>query len=181
MAKRKESIPLSDSQVKYLLDGKVNIIPYTELKTYRTIEDVLYPHDCAIILYLSDQNYGHWTAITKRGKKICWFDPYGLDSDGTELTPDQEKDWPGMERWSGKDNILSHLFRKFDGPMEFNSYPFQKHSSSIATCGRHCVVWCCFSKKMCLDSYAKMIFSSSKTPDQIVTYATDQILKDVDI
>ena len=55
--------PLSNYDVQNLLDNDVKVITYDELDRYKTIENLLYPYNKVVILYLATPDYGHWCCI----------------------------------------------------------------------------------------------------------------------
>ena len=61
--------PLDDAEIRfYLPDAK--ILKYSELAKYRNINELLPENtDYAIILYLDEENKGHWTAVLKYDNK----------------------------------------------------------------------------------------------------------------
>ena len=62
-------------------NGNVNIIQYRNLIHYTHIDEILDPYDCCIILYETEDKYGHFNCITKRGNIIEHFDSLGLGPD----------------------------------------------------------------------------------------------------
>lgn len=171
--KKLEGKSLSDSDLKALFNSNAKILTYTELADVNDIEELLYPYDACIILYLTKRNYGHWTCVFRRGKYINFFDSYGLK-------PDFELKWvPSYLRVETKQvkPHLTYLLYKatYDGyNIEYNNYALQQKSSydhHIATCGRHVAVRLMF-KHLSPDEYAELILNSNYTPDQLVTILT---------
>lgn len=129
--------PLSNHDLNYLLDNKCSIIAYPEIKKYNSLDQLLYPHDCCIILYKSRPSFGHWCVIIKiDDNKVEYFNPYGglVDNSLDFLNSKFRKE-------SGQDHkYLSQLM--IDSPYElfYNEFPFQETGKNINTCGRHCGV-----------------------------------------
>jgi len=166
--KKLQNISLSNDDILKKLDGKVNIIDYSQLKYVHDIDEILYPYDACVILYLTRKNYGHWTCIFKRGNLIEHFDSYGL-------MPDAELDWkmdPYFRKKSNQDYPhLSCLLIDSKYDLSFNEHQFQKKLKDINTCGRHVIVrlWC---RDMPLEDYKKMFDSFTLDPDSVVTILT---------
>ena len=82
---------LSDSDIRAILGENTKIIKYSELSSYRDLDDLL-PNllDYIIILYEDSPNAGHWTALLKYNNIFEFFDPYGL-------IPDKELAWVSLK------------------------------------------------------------------------------------
>lgn len=136
-----EDIPLSNKDIKRLLDNSVKIELYPNLHKYDNIDDLLGPYGACVLLFEAQPKYGHWCCIFKVNENLIeFFNPYGTVADG----------WP--------DDSLNHIPKEFrrisnqmipklsllmlDSPYElsYNEYQFQQHNPKIKTCGRHCVV-----------------------------------------
>ena len=131
-----KGIALSDADIMELMKGKANIIRYRDLKNYNTIEEVLAPHNVAIILYEWKERYGHWVALIKSGNLIEFFDPYSGIPD-TQLDNLSEE----VRRELGQDDkLLLKLLIKYDGPVSYNDYQFQELDKGVKDCGRWCVI-----------------------------------------
>lgn len=188
--KEKEIIqyPLGDDEIKFYLPD-ANVIKYSDLKKYSTIEDLL-PNDKSycVILYENQHNKGHWTAIMryndkKNGDLIEFFD--SLADDGS---PDSELNWNNKNnnKLLGQGNpILTNLLLNSDLPVIYNKFKFQsegnnKDGNNINTCGRHVV----FRIKNLLDcdrnleDYYKYMRDikkeSNNTFDEIVSHLTNE-------
>lgn len=176
--KEYEEIPLSDSEVLELVDGKANLITYKELRGYRNIDEVLGKNEACIILFESKPNYGHWCCLIKRGNVVEFFNPYGDVKKIGEGYPDECLRYINkiFRKESGQDEpILTKLLLECDYELEYNQYPFQKMKNGINTCGRHCATRI-MMKDMELDEYALFIYTLAKTlgvsMDEIVTAIT---------
>jgi len=181
---RLEDEPLSTKQVKYLLNGKVNYVPYSEVKNYRSIDELIGEYNCCILLYFTAENFGHYVCLTKRDNEIEFFDPYGLMiDDELEFLGDDEEDL--KERKNQNYGYLTELLLDSPYKLIFNQYQFQKEKDDINTCGRHCAVRCSM-KKLDLEQYRKFIKNNIKLvkkttgrkdidADFIVTMYTSQV------
>lgn len=159
---------LSDSEMFNYLGGKTKIIKYPDLSKFNDIDELLEPYGNVIILYLTGQNYGHWTCLFKiDNKNIEFFDPYAFK-------PDEElKLIPVHFRKENNQFTphLSHLLYNCNYTIHYNDYKLQQFAKDTNTCGRHCLVRLLF-KKMFIDDYAKMMMNQKISPDYIVSCIT---------
>lgn len=131
------NIALSNHDILNLLNNNCRIILYPDIHNYNSIDQILDPYDCCIILYESMPKYGHWCALIKTDENnIEYFNPYGgfpdnsLDYISNEFRKQSNQFYP----------YLSNLMYKSDYNINFNEFPFQQKKNDIKTCGRHCVV-----------------------------------------
>lgn len=113
-----------------------DIIKYSLLDEYKTIEDLL-PTDGSfkIILIEDKYNSGHWVAVFRRGKTIEYFNSYGAKWD---------TDWKFINRMVRLilDQNTNELTRLMDQATKdgwkvvWNKRKFQKMGNHIQTCGR---------------------------------------------
>lgn len=151
--------PLDDSEIRHYLPN-AKIIKYNELSRYNSINQFLPEEtDYAIILYEDSPNQGHWVCLMRynKGKKgtIEYFDPYGNMFDKPlEWTPLETRKQLGQ----GK-KLLTPLLDCCTQKVIYNPIKYQKESSSINNCGRHCVyrILCLLKKDMDLEQYFKHI------------------------
>lgn len=130
---RLEAIPLSDEYIYKFFDNNIKIITYDELKNIKSIDDIVEPYKCCIILYYNKgTNIGHWCALIKNVNGIEFFNPYGKMIDSM------------IERRS--DRILSRLLKKCPYDLYYCEYDFQKLAPGISTCGRHCIIRCFYKQ-----------------------------------
>ena len=133
--------PMSDADLERYSGVKdSDIIKYSELKNYNTIEDVL-PTDKSFKIILIEEKYnnGHFVAIMRYNKTIEFFNSYGGKPDA---------DWKFVNRMmriilGEGTNELTRLFKqaKQDGwDTIYNTTQFQKLSSKVNTCGRWAVL-----------------------------------------
>ena len=135
------SKPLTDADLeKYVGIKATDIIKYSDLKNYKTIDDLL-PTDKSFRIILLEETYnsGHWIAIMRYGKTCEIFNSYGY-------APDY--DWRFINRMMrvvlGEDtNELTRLMKQADEvgyDAIYNKKDFQSHGSNIQTCGRWVVL-----------------------------------------
>jgi hypothetical protein len=180
-----KAVALSDKDLLRLLDHRARIVLYPELRGMGSLDEVLGPYGAAIILFLSQPNYGHWCWLI-RGVGgdpglVEFGNPYGQDSDGVGGYPDDSLDLL-ERRWaasSGQDvPWLSLLMMRSPYHLSYNQYDFQSRAKNIKTCGRHCAARILY-RNLELDEYADMLDEAADEtetdPDAIVTAITSEI------
>lgn len=170
--KNLENIGLSSDEILQLIDGKANLILYTDLAKITNIDDILKPYGACIILYLTRKNYGHWVCLIKLDDKTLeFFDPYGF-------MIDEELDWnidKNFRKFSKQDYPhLTSLLYYSPYYLTYNQYKFQKKKNDIKTCGRHTALRILL-RNLSLDEYYNLILSMHKDPDYLVTLLTSFI------
>jgi len=160
---------LNDSEVLDIVDGKANIVMYSDLWRYNSIDELVKPHGAAFILYQQRPTYGHWCAVTKNKNLISFFDPYGV-------YPDAQLEWtkPAMREKLNMDypylsDLLAHSPSHYK--LEWNKHQYQKYSKDVASCGRWCALFIAF-KDLGLTEFAKLFDLNVKDNDDIVTLLT---------
>lgn len=129
--------PLSDSDIKEYLPT-ANIIKYSELSKYPTLNDLL-PEEKSycFILYEDSPNKGHWTVVSKPKEGVAeYFDSYGG-------YVDDPLNWTSKEKRIGLGEgkkLLSALFNKCPEEVVYNKIPYQKSNPEVNDCGRWCVL-----------------------------------------
>jgi hypothetical protein len=124
----------SDDFGRWLPDCKNKILKYSDLKNYKTIEDLLPENiDYKIILTEWKSNQGHWTCILRYGNIIEWFDSLSGQ-------PDSELKYVPkiISRFLGEDKkILTKLIDTSKNfTVIYNKKKLQKNIQGIDTCGR---------------------------------------------
>lgn len=163
------NVPLSGEEISNLLDRKVKVITYPELKRYRTLEELLYPYDSVVILYETIPDYGHWTCLFKypKGNIVEFYDPYAGKPDSqlgySIQTANDVNNEPLLVRL-----LYDYVVRK-GGEIRYNDEPQQRLAKEIATCGRHCVVRLVM-KNIPIDDYIWLF--ENVDADKIVTKLT---------
>lgn len=150
-----ENIALSNHDILRLLNNKCNIILYPDLHKYQSIDQLVDPYNCCIILYaaqIKPSMYGHWCALIKRANSIEFFNPYGGIPDCCLGQID-----PKVRMKSNQ--LLPYLMMLMeDSPYElhYNEFQFQKKGYDIKTCGQHCCVRV-FCKDMNIYQYKQLL------------------------
>ena len=127
--------PMGDDDIRFYFP-KANILKYSELANYNTLDDLLpNDRDYAFILYEDSPNKGHWTCVSKNNNQIEYFDSYGG-------APDSPLNWNPKAKNSqlGQgQKILSNLLEGSSKKVIYNPVKYQEEGGDINTCGRHCV------------------------------------------
>lgn len=171
-----KKVSLSNHDIYNMLDGKTKVLTYPELMEYDNINDLLSPHNSCVILYMTNDDYGHWCTLTRSGGKISFFDPYG----GKNL-PDQElKSIPQHFRNKSGQTYphLTYLLYNSGNPVEYNEHKYQEFSDNVNTCGRHAICRVLY-KDLNSDQYYDLMKSLSKETglnfDEVVTMITEKL------
>ncbi len=128
---------LSGTEIMKLMNNQCKIVSYSDLHKYNSIQELLSPFGCAVILYLTKKNYGHWVCLFMDSKnRVEVFDSYGIFEPDDELHLIDHK----FKKESYQDEkYLLGLLKKYDKDVIWNHYKFQKMEDGINTCGRWCV------------------------------------------
>ena len=135
----KESLSVDDLNDILGQQFSDDIILYSNLDQYRSIEDLLPTNKSFKVLLIRDSNYsGHYVCILRYNKTIEFFDSYGM-------YPSNELDYTENVNQSlgqTRDELLDLLqdAKQKGFKIEYNKIEFQQYSTgrkSIATCGRH--------------------------------------------
>lgn len=168
VAKRAGAIPYSDTNMRRLCEGKVNIMTYAEAIAKGDINAVLGEHKAAIILFEIEDGYGHWVAVFEVSPTMCeWFDSYGLaPEEELTLIPAQFR----REHGQTEAQLVPMIDRQYK-ELIYNSKPFQSNAKEMSTCGR----WCAMRiqlRKLSLKSFQNMFLGQKLAPDQYITLMT---------
>ncbi len=132
-----EDTPMSNFDIKFYLPD-VKIIPYSDLKFVKTINQILPKNKSyVIILYQNTQNCGHWVCLMRYDDTIEFFCSYGSKVDESlEWLPREKNFELGIT-----EPYLTNLLKKTKLKVIYNPIPYQsKKDLDISTCGRHCVL-----------------------------------------
>lgn len=155
---------LSDSDIRSY--GINNVIQYEDLAKYSPQK--LLNNLPLVILYQTNENFGHWVLLHRTPEGLEFFDSLGYK-------PDAEFKFigEGMQQPHYIAQMLYDLSKVEN--INYNPYIFQEDRKNVATCGRHCIVRNMFSNYG-IDDYAKGIFGASDklgiTPDELVVRMT---------
>jgi len=115
-----------------------NIITYSDLFDYDSIDDVLGEKGYVMLLYqIQNRSSGHWTCLFKQKDHLVFFDPYGL-------APDEEQKFiPAFHSLDNKGESVPHLtllLQNSKYKVLHNTHKYQSDRRDVNTCGRHCCV-----------------------------------------
>lgn len=119
----------------FKLIGK-EVVLYSDLKNYKTIQQLLGKEGYVVILYqTSSRTQGHFVAITKNSAgKVRYCDSYAIK------TPDAEVQYTPYDKKLPP--YLTDLLKGVD--YESNSVDYQSTSPTVSTCGRYASLFCLF-------------------------------------
>lgn len=164
---------LSNQEILTLVKNKANLVSYTDLHKYNSLDQLLGQYGACIILYETKKNYGHWCCIFKfpDGKTIEFFDPYGL-------FPDKERQFISKAfRKESNQNYpyLTALMLKSPYILTYNHFPFQEIKTGVNSCGRWCAIRLIF-RNLTLKDFIKIFGKNRKyTNDFYATLITGNI------
>jgi hypothetical protein len=158
--KKTIATPLSDSDIREYLPN-CNIIKYSELSKYPTLNDLL-PEvkSFCILLYEDSPNKGHWVVISKpKDDLVEYFDSYGgYVDEPLSWTSKAER----IQLGSGK-KLLSILFNNCPEQVVYNKIPYQRSDPNVNDCGRWCILRTLKMKKgLDLDQFHKYVKEEDK-------------------
>ena len=126
---------LSGAEILDAMDNKCNLITYSDVHKYNTIEEMLGQYKKCVILYHTSESYGHWVAVYENNNTIFFFDSYGSKPDSQlKFLPAHLK--PVL---NSQHNYLIRLMYNSGKDVQFNQFQLQKHSPEISSCGRWCI------------------------------------------
>ena len=165
-------ISLSGKQILNALNGDSQILTYEDIVKCEVLDDLFSNYDNAVILYLTTNNYGHWTCIFKRDNVVYFFDSYGTRPD------DQFKNIPEFinKKYKQTYKYLTDLLLHCPYEVRFNQYKLQKHGEGINTCGRW-VIERLRNKDLDENEFAEIFNKSRIESDKLITMLTKNVVK----
>ena len=162
--------PLSDIDIFRKLNGRINVIMYSDLNKVNNIEDVMVD-DSVVILYEKRRKNGHWVCLVRYLKKgvptIEFFDSYGIFPDDEKKKIRDDFLVSSGQKYNKLAELLLRASDRYR--IEFNNYKLQKISPDIATCGRH-VIARIMNKHLDIDQFNKFMRSfKGLTPDDVAS------------
>ena len=162
-------VPLSDSDIKKLLNNNTTIVFYDKIPTIPNVKTLLDMYTNAVIYYPMTPQYGHWCCLIysfdEKGNKIIeFFDPYGKIVDNA-MKHSQVPLPP----------YLAKLLLTSPYPVHYNNFTYQKSQKGINTCGRHVVnrIW---NQVLPLRLYNYIFGNENVDSDKLVTFLTKKKL-----
>lgn len=162
---------LSNDEILKLLGGKANLLGYSDVHKYQTLDELLGPHQCCVVLYEAKKNYGHWCCIFRRGNVCEFFDPYGNYPDTILETIDKKF------RQQSNQNYPYLCKLMIDSPytLTYNEHNFQEYKRNINTCGRWVVCRLLFKHLPLKEFYKLFKKNRDYKPDLYATILTKDI------
>lgn len=162
---------ISDDDIKKYLggEGHKNIIKYSDLDNYKTIDKLLPKiNDYKIILIESQQNAGHWVVIMKYKNKdnkiiIEYFNSYGMKPEADLSYVDSATN-KSLENDKGNlNNLINNAISK-GYEVVYNKKRFQSSNKKVNTCGRWVILRIIMMKhfKMSLEEFIEFITQLKK-------------------
>jgi hypothetical protein len=168
--------PLSNFQLESALGQGTRTITYSDLRNYKTIEELLPEINSFKIILLRDKpKSGHWVNIIRTGEQeYVYFNSFGLS-----FNKDLYLISAMIRKMLGSyDNYLNELLK--DKKVEYNNKKFQSDYSDV--CGRWCVLNIVMITKMLftLKDFIKFIETKKKelgfnSYDQLVLKLTENL------
>ena len=159
---------LTNDEVLKLCNYKCNYLNYKELTGYENINDAMGEYGALVLLYLSKENYGHYTCVFVRDKNtIEMFDSFGFEM------PDDEFKYIEKKERIKNSEIYPYLTKLlYDSGKKIEVNVDQLQAFEAKTCGRHVAVRLRL-RDINIDDYVKLMKSTKLTPDELVIYLTD--------
>ncbi len=159
-----ENKALSNSDILKLTDNKCNVMTYSELLNYPTLDKALGPHGALCVLYETSPRFGHWVAVIKVNDNLVeQFDP---------LSNKPDRQWQFITDEYKKKPYLSHLMKESPYKLSYNQYKFQKNKKGINTCGRWCALRIIL-KSLTLEQFKEVVTNKKQDTDFMVTLITE--------
>jgi hypothetical protein len=156
-----------------LLNNTCDITPYSRIKQYRNVDEMLGNYKQTIILYEYEPRSGHWVVLYRNNKnKLCFYDSLGNKVD--ELNKDINKFRSNMGI-PLVNNDLKNLIG-FEKVIN-NTTEIQEDSEEVNTCGCYCVARLLL--KQLDNKQFNTLFKNGNeySPDYFVRYFIDNILR----
>jgi len=156
--------PLSGENIKELI-GKPPT-PFSSLKNYKTLNQVLGKEGYTVIFYENSQYSGHYVALFNDSNgQLNYMDPYGFEPLIVKSKVHYDENLP---------NYLTDLIKASGRNIIISKTDYQAKIAGVADCGRHS---CCRIKLLHLSNkqYETLLLSSKipiLKPDFIVTAMT---------
>ena len=158
---------LSDVDIRKILNNMVNVVLYSDLHKYNSIDDLLGKYGRAIILYIFSENElgkakGHWVSVLKTSRNtIEFFCSYGTIPDKTLMKLPLKL----RKKFNEDYSYISKLMYDSKLPIEYNEKPLQQHHSVV--CGYYCIGRVCVPD-MKIEEFQKLFSKNKKSNDELI-------------
>ena len=136
--------PLSLEEINLALTKKKRP---TQFFSYKDLPDdpaqlalLLLRHPARFLFHMEnkDSSVGHWTALVRRDRDICWFSSYGFLPDGELMVSADLRKSPGQH--INKISRALHYLHDHGYTIHFCSVPLQLVGDGTESCG----IWCLY-------------------------------------
>lgn len=133
--------PTRREDLLFMLDNKCRCVIYNEIEQFKTLDELLEPYGCVIILYPNypDSNMGHWCCLftNNSGTYLEFFDSYGayIDDKIAEYDELQENDTRMHKPTKIEPTLLKLILESKHKNVHFNDTPYQLDDIDTCTCG----------------------------------------------
>lgn len=158
---------LTDIEMRRYLNNKVNLVMYSDIHKYKSIDELLGKHDRCIILYIwrqneNNQSQGHWISVCKtKDNKLRFTDSFGAIVD----KPIEKLTMKDRKRFNQDYKYLSDLLINSPYELEYNEKPIQNHKSNL--CGYYTIL-ACLMKDEPIKSFQKLFSKDTIKNDKLV-------------
>jgi hypothetical protein len=165
------NVSLSDRDIREMLGEDVKVVLYPDIYKYTTLDELLAPFNKVVILYTTQDHYGHWVSLHRWKNTVYFFDSYGLQiDDQLEFVPDvylQENYQPIR--------YLRLLLGNSKYNIDYNDRQLQLRGEGVTTCGRWCVARLSLPQ-LTADQFAQLFRATKKfMPDDLVVRFTERL------
>lgn len=158
--------PLSNYDILDALNNKCNLVLYSDIQKYNSIDSLLGKYGICVVLYNDKAEVGHWILLL-----------HNRSTDYVELFDSYADNYSVKEEFKKRHNDLFEKIYKGGYNLLYNDSNLQKLSDNVNTCGRWVIVRALERNKH-IDTFVKDIKESAKdqkiSPDQYVTYLTQK-------
>ena len=163
-----QKIPFSGSEIVEALDGAVKIVKYPSIHQYQSIDELLRPYGRVVILYETEERYGHWCCLFLKNDVLEFFDPYGYKIDEQLKFIDESYKKTSNQNYP----FLARLMFNSPYRLAYNDVQLQSEKKDVSSCGRHVTMRLIMSD-VPIKLYQDIMKSKgSSTPDERVTELT---------
>lgn len=159
---------LSKTDIQNAFNGKIKVVLYSDLKQYKTIQDLLEPYNRVVILYYWRKFSGHWICVFKnKNGNIEVFDSLSSWIDDTlkDINIDFRKETDQDYKY------LTKLLYDCNCPVEWNDFKLQ--SNNAKTCGRW-VIYRLKRNDLTIEQFQDL-FKNIKNKDKKIIMLTNDI------
>jgi hypothetical protein len=160
---------LTDKEMRTYLDNKCNLVMYSDIRKYKSVDELLGKYGRCIILYIwkqnaNNQSEGHWVSIVKTAdNKIRFTDSFGAIVD----KPIEKLSKYDRQRFNEDYKYLSDLLINCPYKLEYNEKRIQNKHSQV--CGYYNILACIMANEP-LKSFQNLFSKDTLANDKLVFY-----------